>query len=313
MKNGITIATFISGEEEINYNFITLTEHIRNIVGYETQAIIYSDHTIKDLPNCIETVITPQYTKYKRIKDLIKRAGNNKIFCIDADVKINYEALTEFVNVCISSDYALAWGKIESIYDNTLVSALVCIDKLLSHYWIRPYLWSHHIGISLPGQVFMMDKSYFTNKLNVPDTVFDDLTLGIVSQIYGFPVHYSDLVLGCETPKGTFGDLILQRRRWAKGYAESLYYYKNTEVFYLILIHGFAYHLLWIPIWFLMVSVALYHYPLTIALCVLSAIAIVKKQIGYIFFVFLYYMIFPFIHLIWLKEAFINYWKMDDR
>lgn len=310
MKNSICIVTFISGKEQFEYKFVNLVEYIRNKFNNEVQAIIYADSAIDGLPTYFEEVITPHYTKYKRIQDLLQRAKGNKIFCIDSDISIHYKNFEQFLNTCIEGSYALAWGKIESVFQKNIVSGLVCIDKMVSHSWIRPFLWSHHIGVSLPGQVFMIDKSFFRDKLEISDTVFDDLTLGIVSQIYKFPVYYSNLILGCENPKSTYKGLIEQRQRWAKGYAESLCFYKKSKVFHLVLIHGVAYHLLWIPLWLFFISFAIYNIFEAFIVFVIASLIIAKLNLAKSLFVMIYCLVFPFLHVIWAIEVFINYQKL---
>ena len=312
MKDSICIATFISGKEHFDYRFVNLVDYIRNNLNNEVQVIIYADSAIVGLPDFYDEIITPHYTKYTRIQDLLQRARANKIFCIDSDISIYYESYERFVIACIEGSYALAWGKIKSVFQHNIVSALICIDKLISHNWIRPFLWSHHIGVSLPGQVFMIDKSYFMDNLEISDTVFDDLTLGIVSQIYHFPVYYSNLILGCEKPKSTFKGLIEQRQRWAKGYAESLCFYKKSSVFHLVLLHGVAYHMLWIPLGLLFISLAFYDTVVAFAAFLILSFIIAEMKLSKTLFVMLYFLCFPFLHLVWLKEVVINYQKLKN-
>lgn len=205
MKN-ITIATFISNKEKKNNDFIEVIKFLEK--SFELEALVFCDFYMKDLPNNIIQIVTPGMTKYKRIEKLLSISKNDNILCIDNDITINKENLKKFINECISKEYAVAWGKIKAIPVKSFIAHLICIDKNLSHDYIRPMLWKLNIGISLPGQIFMINKQYYIDKLPKYDTVYDDLTIGIITKENSMPIYYTKEILGEELPKSTFINLL---------------------------------------------------------------------------------------------------------
>lgn len=297
MKN-ITIATFISNKEKKNNDFIEVIKFLEK--SFELEALVFCDFYMKDLPNNIIQIVTPGMTKYKRIEKLLSISKNDNILCIDNDITINKENLKKFINECISKEYAVAWGKIKAIPVKSFIAHLICIDKNLSHDYIRPMLWKLNIGISLPGQIFMINKQYYIDKLPKYDTVYDDLTIGIITKENSMPIYYTKEILGEELPKSTFINLLKQRKRWAKGFAESIYNNRKTNMLKYVIIHGFMYHLLWIPFYIILILLMLITPILPIIIICIVCILLADKKIKDILWSFAYILVFPVVHIVWL-------------
>ena len=245
---GVTIATFISNNENENEEIYKLTEYLRKNINI--QLIVFSDK--KSKINKAENLITPKMTKYKRIQLLLNNAKFNDILCLDNDITPKKEFILKFVKECLNRDYSIAWGKIKAKKIKGFIPKLINIDKNLSHDYIRPVLWNLNIGISLPGQIFMINKKYLKDNLPNVDTVYDDLMIGAVVREKKYPIYFTKDILGYEKPKENIKQLLKQRIRWAKGLAETIVYNKNSKVFPFILLHGIAFNLLWIPFYILL-------------------------------------------------------------
>lgn len=307
MKN-ITIATFISSKEKKNNDFIEVIKFLEK--SFELEALVFCDFYMKDLPNNIIQIVTPGMTKYKRIEKLLSISKNDNILCIDNDITINKENLKKFINECISKEYAVAWGKIKAIPVKSFIAHLICIDKNLSHDYIRPMLWKLNIGISLPGQIFMINKQYYIDKLPKYDTVYDDLTIGIITKENSMPIYYTKEILGEELPKSTFINLLKQRKRWAKGFAESIYNNRKTNMLKYVIIHGFMYHLLWIPFYIILILLTLITPILPIIIICIVCILLADKKIKDILWSFAYILVFPVVHIVWLISFIKNMIKL---
>ena len=297
MKN-ITIATFISNKEKKNNDFIEVIKFLEK--SFELEVLVFCDFYMKDLPNNIIQIVTPGMTKYKRIEKLISISKNDNILCIDNDITINKEILKKFINECISKEYAVAWGKIKAIPVKSFIAHLICIDKNLSHDYIRPMLWKLNIGISLPGQIFMINKKYYIDKFPKYDTVYDDLTIGIITKKNSMPIYYTKEILGEELPKSTFINLLKQRKRWANGFAESIYNNRKTNMLKYVIIHGFMYHLLWIPFYIILILLMIITPILPIIFIYIICILLADKKIKDILWSFAYILVFPIVHIVWL-------------
>lgn len=307
MKN-ITIATFISNKEKKNNDFIEVIKFLEK--SFELEVLVFCDFYIKDLPNNIIQIVTPGMTKYKRIEKLVSISKNNNILCIDNDITINKENLKKFINECIIKEYAIAWGKIKAIAVKSFIAHLICIDKNLSHDYIRPTLWKSNVGISLPGQIFMINKKYYSDKFPKYDTVYDDLTIGIITKKNSMPIYYTKEILGEELPKSTFINLLKQRKRWAKGFAESIYNNRKTNMLKYVIIHGFMYHLLWIPFFIILIFSMLITPVLPIIIICIVCILLADKKIKDILWSFAYLLVFPIVHILWLMAFIKNMIKL---
>ena len=238
-------------------------------------------------------------TKYRRIQMLLKEAKYNDILCLDNDITPDKKNILNFISNCFYNDYSIAWGKIKAKSIKGFIPKLIEIDKILSHTYIRPILWRLNIGISLPGQIFMINKRYLENKLFNVDTVYDDLMIGACVRENKFPIFFVKDILGFEKPKKNIKELLKQRIRWAKGLAETIIYNKKNKVLPYILLHGFSFNLLWIPFYILLIILIGINKFLGVAIFLIVAYILTEKNIRSIVWAILYMIIFPYIYIVW--------------
>lgn len=293
----LTIATFISNNEKCNENFLKFIEYIQKELS--VKVIIFTDQKIENINHNFKQIVKNKTTKYKRIIQLIKLSETNNILCIDNDITIDYKNLKNFITEFIDSKYAIGWGKIRTININKFIPQLIKIDKNLSHDFIRPLLWKLKLGISIPGQIFALKKDKFIDKLPKIDTVYDDLTIGMIARKNNFEYFYSKSYLGSEFPKENFIDLIKQRIRWSKGMAQSIFNGIKYNMLNFVLIHAFMYHMLWIPYYILLFIISKYNLIFASILFLLVSMILSEVKIKDILWAICYMLIFPIIHSIW--------------
>lgn len=296
ITKGITIATFISNNEKDNkeiYDVIHFLEKNFN----DTEVIIFSNYEIQN--KSYRNIITPQMTKYKRIRILLKEAKFNDIICFDNDITINGENIKKFIIDCFERDYSIAWGKIKAKKIKGFIPKLINIDKNLSHNYIRPFLWNKRLGISLPGQIFMINKQYFLKDLPNIDTVYDDLMIGAIVRKQNLPVYYVKDVLGYEKPKENIIQLLKQRIRWAKGLAETIIFNRKSKVLLYILLHAFSFNLLWIPTYILLYYIFKFNILCGILGTLFICYILTDNKIKDMFWSVMYMIIFPFVYIVW--------------
>lgn len=295
----ISLATFISGKETFSDDFNELQEYLKKY--HNVQAYVFTDEYIDEIPNSIIQINMPHTSKYLRIMRIVEESLNDSILFIDNDIIVDKDAVNRFLSEYREGEYALAWGRIGTTINTGFVPALIEIDKILSHNIIRPCLWKLGVGISLPGQIFVLNKKYFLGCMQARDTVYDDLALGVVLKKNHFPFFQSKEYLGTEMPKQNIHELIRQRKRWAQGYSETLYNNRKDSILRYILIHGFAYHFLWIPVWFGIIYMLVNRLLLSAMVLVLLISSVLSWGKAKRFLVaFQYIFVFPFVHLNWL-------------
>lgn len=299
MKKNLTIVTFISKNEKLNKDIddliIFLSKH------YKIETLIFSDKNER-VKSSYNLFVKSNETKYKRILFAITKSKNSNILCIDNDITTNKDNLQQFISNCFDKNYALSWGKIKAKNPNNLVSHLISIDKNLSHDIVRPLSWNLKIGISLPGQIFMINKEYFIEKLPSTDTVYDDLEIGLITKKYNMPIFFENNVLGCEEPKRNFKDLIEQRKRWAKGYAQVLHNNNDNKLTKYIIIHGIIYNLLWIPINTMLLFLCFISLKYFIILFLALSVILSSKKVKDFLWSILYILLFWIVYIIWLVQ-----------
>lgn len=303
---GITIATFISNNETENKEFYKLIEYLREFI--DTQIIIFSNKEIKKKNQIV--FVTPQMTKYRRIQMLLNEAKFDDILCLDNDITPNKAEILKFVKECLNKDYSIAWGKIKVEKIRGVVPRIIDIDKNLSHDYIRPTLWNLNIGISLPGQIFMINKKFLKNRLPNVDTIYDDLMIGVVVRENKFPVYFTRDILGYERPKKNIKELLKQRIRWAKGLAETIMYNKKSNVLPYILLHGFLFNLLWLPVYMLIFGVFKINFILGLIITILIAYFLTEKKIKNIVWAIIYMIVFPWVYIVWGISLIVNLIKI---
>ena len=242
-------------------------------------------------------------TKYSKILNLLSTKDYDYLLSIDNDIDANIEGLSDLVKVGIGDDYDLAWGKIYTREANNLTSNLVKVDKLLSHNIIRPLLWKYNLGVTIPGQCFLLKASSFRDKLPETDTFLDDLSIGLYAAKNKLRYLYSSNVVAKELPSYSFSSLFKQRSRWATGFKQSLSCPSlKKQDKKLLFIHGFSYHIL--PL--LQLSLLVYlliNKPLAFfALLICIAALISHKDIRSLGYALIYQLIFPVFHIRWLQK-----------
>ena len=183
-------------------------------------------------------------TKFSKLRKILQEDDSEFIISIDNDVIVEPQTFYKFIEKCISVKVDISWAKLSTKNSNTLAAKLVQVDKLLSHNYIRPLLWKIGCGISISGQCFLIRRMKFLH-VNLPDTFLDDIALGLFINKNCKTLHriISKEVIAYEKANTSFSGLLLQRKRWANGYAALL---KNAhEDFLKILLHGGAYHFNW--------------------------------------------------------------------
>ena len=115
----LTIATFISNNEEYNKNFFEFIEYIQK--EFDIEVIIFTDKKIKNINQNFKQTVKNKTTKYKRIIQLIKLSEANNILCIDNDITINYDNFKAFIKEFINSEYDIGWGKIKTTNINKFI------------------------------------------------------------------------------------------------------------------------------------------------------------------------------------------------
>ena len=157
-----------------------------------------------------------------------------------------------------------------------------------------------NIGISVPGQVFMVHKDRFYKDLKRIDTVFDDLTIGLCAKKNGYLVEYSKLILGYETASEDFATLFRQRIRWAKGFSETIINNADSKSIIYVLLHGAAYHLSTVSVDAILLWL-LKAYPNSALFSLLVILGIISEgEMKELPFAACYMVVFPFIHLVWM-------------
>jgi cellulose synthase/poly-beta-1,6-N-acetylglucosamine synthase-like glycosyltransferase len=297
----LAIVTFISNNETPNINLFPLIGDLRSVVK-NVKMIIYANDVMNEkIPadNDIDVIVNRGTTKYRRILMSIDYVESDNILFIDNDITPNRDNLRKFVSG-IDKNIDLAWGYIGVSENYGLMSKLLAIDKALSHKILRPFLWKRNIGISVPGQMFFINAPKFRRDLPQYDTVFDDLTIGISAKRHNYTIVSSPLYLGYEKPSLSFRLLFKQRIRWAKGYYQSITNNMHTEMWPYVLIHGFAYHFLWLPVWMIIILTGIFSLQLGFLFLIIICACLCDKKITLIGYSFIYIIIFPIIHIIWL-------------
>jgi cellulose synthase/poly-beta-1,6-N-acetylglucosamine synthase-like glycosyltransferase len=307
----LTIATFISNYESFNPDFLEFTYLLKEKLNVEV--IVFSDNKIKNCNRDIKQIVEANISKYKRMMHLINIAESNNILCIDNDITLDYVSMQQFTNDFITNDYDLAWGKIKTLESKGFVPKLIKIDKNLSHDFVRPFLWRAKLGISIPGQIFMMNKSSFLYLLPNIDTVYDDLTLGIVARKNNFKYNYTKRFLGSEKPKGKIKNLLQQRIRWSKGMAQSVYNGARCKMLKFVLVHAFMYHLFWIPVYILLGFISRYNLVISVLITGLMSLFLCEFKIKDWLWATIYMIMFPVIHSIWFCSFIYNLLKEKDK
>ena len=240
-------------------------------------------------------------TKYNRLRHLIVSRNNVVLLSIDNDIKIYDEALSVFIERFLDSSSSVGWGKI-GVGNRGFIPNIIRIDKFLSHCLIRPVLWKCGVGVSIPGQCFILRTADYCRFLPEQDTFLDDLQIGLITCCRGYDILASHLVLGDEKVQDTFPKLFRQRKRWAAGFASTLKTARTLSIKHLILVllHGAAYHLFFPALLILLLCLCKISTVTASVIAIGGILWLCHAEPKLLFSALSYCMIFPFVHLFWL-------------
>ncbi len=242
-------------------------------------------------------------TKYSRLLKLINEEDEDCLYIsVDNDMIFNQKVFKKYIADCLSRNVDFSWARLQSQKCNGVISKLVAIDKLLSHNIIRPVIWRLGLGLSIPGQCFVLNPKAFKNKLYKIDTFLDDLALGaFVNENYSaLNVYTSKDIIGYEYPNSNFWKLCKQRKRWAKGFYQVLNASKGKEIFGKVCFHGLVYHCNWIINWLIVILLVLLNVKIAGVYILLVALIITYREPQMLFWGVIYQFIFPIFHVVWI-------------
>lgn len=239
-------------------------------------------------------------TKYSRLCQAINLNKELVLLSIDNDVSPNIDNIISLLDAFYRENTSIAWGKI-GVSNKGILADIISIDKRLSHDMIRPLLWMINLGISVPGQCFIIRAKSFSNILPARDTFLDDLQIGILTAINKKSKLNSKLIVGNEIAKNSIVELLIQRKRWAEGYAAILKNqngrsYKETC---LILIHGFMYHFFF-PMLLLALMSNMLSNIISVSLMIFMLFWLASFRVKHIINAIGYCVLFPCVHIYWL-------------
>jgi cellulose synthase/poly-beta-1,6-N-acetylglucosamine synthase-like glycosyltransferase len=246
-----------------------------------------------------------QGTKYGKLLHALQDTDHRYLLSLDNDIAANISGLLHLVAQTIEGDFDLGWGRIHSRRISNFISRLVEVDKLLSHTVLRPALWRLHLGVTIPGQCFLLKTMLFQSSLPNTDTFLDDLSIGLYAAKHRLRYHYAHEVVAFELPSYSFKGLWKQRLRWSTGFRQSLSCSTLTrQDRRLLWIHAFCYHLL--PILQVgALTVLAFQTPLIcIAWLMLNALITVRHHPKALGVAIIYPIVFPLFHVGWWSNFF---------
>lgn len=300
----IAIVTYTRANENLTKELLDITREVKR-KGYSVSMEWYSE-VKTTLPSDVDFYICQTVivgTKYRKLEHLLKHKSYDYIISLDNDVEADASEFLPWIDLTIACQYDLSWGCVRSRNVNNFISKLVHVDKLLSHNILRPLLWKLKLGITIPGQCFMIKNEAFKNKMLRSDTFLDDISIGLLAVREDLSHLYVHKVLVSETPSYTFSDLLKQRARWAKGYRQMLYCERlSRKEKKLLYIHGFVYHIF--PLINLALLTALFVFcpVFFISLFFVNTVLLSAEDSKMFFYAAVYQIVFPLFHINWLKE-----------
>jgi len=244
-------------------------------------------------------------TKYGKLLQALNSTEHRYLLSLDNDIEADIPILLRLIERTIGGHYELGWGRIHSRRVSSPISRLVEVDKLLSHTVLRPLLWRLHLGVTIPGQCFLLKARSFKNRLPHTDTFLDDLSIGLHSVKHRLRYFYTQEVVAFELPSYSFSSLWKQRARWAAGFHQALVCTTlNRQDRRLLWVHAFSYHLLPL-LHFVALILVMIKAPL-VAACWLALVALgmARRRPQALAAAFLYPILFPIFHLGWFCHIF---------
>lgn len=299
----VALVTFHSGSETYTPAFEALATAL-NQQFPDLEVLVFVEQLGRPgrplLPQCRE-LLMPGLTKFERLLHVVRQTQLDFVLCVDNDIRSDIPKTVGFVQAFIKSKADMGWGKVMAQESQEMVGRLVQIDKLLSHKILRPLLWRAKVGVSVPGQCFLIRRAAFENHMYQFNTFLDDISFGLFVRMNRMRVFITSDVLGYERPNTQSQSLFKQRRRWAHGLSSIVVRMAHSpRALLFLLLHLFAYHLLWIPYWLLLLWIAKLHVIAALICLVLTVVGICGKGYRLAPSAMLYLVYFPVLHIYWL-------------
>jgi cellulose synthase/poly-beta-1,6-N-acetylglucosamine synthase-like glycosyltransferase len=299
----LAIVTYTRSHEFLTPELIEIASQLRR--HYHDVAIeLYCESPV-DVPFCAEDIKIRfhclQGTKYRKLLHALQETDADYLLSLDNDIAANIPGLIRLAEDTIAGQFDLGWGRINSRKVSTFASKLVEVDKLLSHNLLRPTLWRFHVGVTIPGQCFLLKTATFKERLPGTDTYLDDLSIGLYAAKNRLRYHYSKEVVAFELPSYSFATLWKQRARWATGFKQTLSCPTLTRHDRSLLwVHAFSYHILPIVHLALLAAFSVRQPLLFLFLLSSAAIVMTKNRLESLGAALAYQLVFPLFHLGWI-------------
>lgn len=303
----LAIVTYLRGQERLTPDLIDIGNQLhRRYPGLVMELYVESTGPGPAPSTDFPVRVTPvQGTKYCKLLHALQATRHRYLLSLDNDIAADIPGLLRLIAQTVDGDFDLGWGRVHSRRVSSFISRLVEVDKLLSHNLLRPALWRLHLGVTIPGQCFLLKTASFQSTLPGTDTFLDDLSIGLHAAKHRLRYHYAHEVVAFELPSYTFAALWTQRSRWAMGFRQSLSCATLSRLDRRLLwIHAFCYHLL--PILHAVVLAALA--PLAPLACAgwlgVLALAIARRHPQALGAALAYPILFPLFHVGWCFHFF---------
>ena len=243
----LAIVTYLRAQERLTPELIDIGNQLHSLYpGLLMELYVESSQALQlPITDYPIRVIQVQGTKYRKLLQALQDTKHRYLLSLDNDIAADLPSLLRLVAQTVEGNFDLGWGRIHSRQVSNYISRLVEVDKLLSHTVLRPALWYLHLGVTIPGQCFLLKTESFQSTLPSTDTFLDDLSIGLHAAKHRLSYHYTHEVVAFELPSYSFAALWKQRSRWATGFRQSLSCGTLTrQDLRLMWVHAFFYHLL---------------------------------------------------------------------
>lgn len=303
----LAIVTYLRDQEELTPELISIGNQLQKYYADLVMELYVESEALMPIPhsNFPVRITYLKGTKYRKLLHALQNTDYSYLLSLDNDIAANLSGLQRLVAQTMEGGFSIGWGKIHSRKVSNIVSRLVEVDKLLSHNVLRPALWHFHLGVTIPGQCFIIKTVDFRNRLPSTDTFLDDLSIGLYAAKYRLRYNYSKEIVAFELPSYSFKSLWKQRLRWATGFRQSLYCNTlTTQDRQLLWIHAICYHLLPILHVIAMTILALKAPLISIIWLVMISLFTVRNRPKALGAALIYLILFPLFHLGWWFQFF---------
>lgn len=303
----LAIVTYLRDQEQLTQELLEIGNRLQQCYPGLAMKLYVDSLTSVHAPSAEFPIHVTclQGTKYRKILDALKHSGDNYLLSLDNDIAANISGLLGLIDQTIYGNFDLGWGLVRSHRVSSFVSRLVEVDKLVSHMLLRPVLWRLRLGVTIPGQCFLLKTESFRNSLPSTDTYLDDLSIGLYAVKHRLRYHYVRKVVAFELPSYTFIALWKQRTRWATGFRQCLSCDSiDKSDRRLLWVHAFCYHLVPILQVMIMVTLALTAPLACFGWLVIISVFAVRRRPRAVGMAFVYSIVFPVFHIGWWYQFF---------